>query len=195
MKFIKQILTIIFITLLLSSCFGDKKTAVGQDFDTDDFENTNFEGNKVNFKDLPQNMCSYLNSEAILNQYSNGTSVTYDDGKRFGGKNCNFKITFFDTASSFSMGSIFIVENLPESETNWKEDWEFQKKMKSSTAYVSNLGKAAIWYAKQRKLDIKMDGYTISITAPIPWTSATEFDKNAALKDVAIALAKRTNLF
>ena len=183
------------LSILLVSCFGDKTTVVGQEFDTDDFENKNFSGNRFNFQDLPEDMCEYLNSDVILKQYANegATEIKFDDKGRFMGKNCNFLIILNNTPSNYSLGFLSIIENLGEEETNWKEGWEFQKKMKKSTAYVSGLGKAAIWYGKQRKLDIKMEGYTIALTVPALYDK-DQPNKEYDYKAFAIAIAKNSKL-
>lgn len=195
MKNLKTVALSALMAILLVSCLGDKKTAIGQDFDTDDFENKNFTGNKVNFEDLPEDMCGYLDTDVILNQYADegATSIKYDDKRRFMGKNCNFSIILNNTPSNFSIGFLSIIENLGEEETNWKDTWEFQKKMKKSTAYVSDLGKAAIWYGKQRKLDIKMEGYTIALTVPALYDKEQP-NKHYDYKKFAIAIAKNSKL-
>lgn len=195
MKKLKRVLLSATVAIMLVSCFGDKKTAIGQDFDTDDFENKNFTGNKFNFKDLPEDMCAYLNTDIILSQYAGegATQVKFDNKRRFMGKYCNFGVILNNIPSNYSLGFLSIVENQGEEETNWKEALEFQKKMKKSTSYVSGLGKAAIWYEKQRKLDIKMDGYTIALTVPALYNK-DQPNKEYDYKTIAITIAKSSTL-
>lgn len=196
MKFIKKIVFVICLLQLFSSCFGDKKTAVGKDFNSDDFENKNFSGNKYNFKDFPEDMCSYLDTNAILKAYkeNNITEVKIDNKRRFMGKNCNFGIVLNNKPSDYSLGIFSIIENIAETETNWKESWAFRGSMKKSASYVPNLGKAAIWYEKQRKLEIKMDGYTIALTVPALYDKKHP-NKEYDYKTKAIHIITNSKLF
>ena len=194
MKAIKYTLCFLLINLLLVSCLGDQKTVIGQEYGDSNFVNDNFKGNKKDFSELPQDLCEFLNEDSILKAYDNATSVTFDGENSFMNKNCQFSVTYFNDASQFIKGSIFIVDDSAE-ESNWKESWEFKKKRFKSAEYVKDLGRAAIWYEKQRKLEIKMKGYTVSITAPQKMIDKNKIDNDTDVKEAAIAIAKSTNLF
>ncbi len=191
-----KIVIISLLTIVFVSCFGDKKTAIGETFDTDDFENKNFTGNTIDFKDLPENLCSYVNTNTVLEAYKTYgvTKVTFDNKRRFMGKYCNFGIIFDNTPSKYSLGFLSIIETPETPDTNWKETWEFKKKMKQSAQYVSGLGQAAIWYGKQHKLEIKMEGYTMALTVPAVFSNTNEAPLIDDYKKIAIAIAKNTNL-
>lgn len=182
-----------FMSIVFVSCLGDQKTVVGQDFGDTNFVNDNFKGNKKNFSELPDNLCEFLDESTIIKGYDNATSVTFNDKNRFMSKNCQFSITYFNDPSQFIVGSMFIVDDSAE-EAEWKESWEFRKKRFKSAEYVKNLGRAAIWNAKQRKLEIKMKGYTISITVPPKMIEKNKIDNDADVKAVAVSIAKSTNL-
>lgn len=193
MKVIKIILLTVFTTLLLASCLGDQKTVVGQEYGDTDFVNANFKGNKKDFSALPKNLCDFLDESSILKGYDNATSVNFRSKDAFLNKNCQFVVTFFNDDTQFIVGSIFINEDV--SEDNWQESWEFKKKRFKSAEYVENLGMAAVWNAKQKKLEIKMKGYVVMITVPPKMIAKNSIDKDADVKNIAIALAKSTNLF
>lgn len=193
MKHIKKSLALVLISTLLVSCFGDQKTIIGQEFGDTDFVNTNFKGNKKDFSDLPKDLCGFLDEATILKAYENATSVTFNGKNSFMNKNCQFAVTFFNDNTQFIKGSIFIVED--NEGDNWQENWEFKKKRFKSASYVKNLGMAAIWNGKQRKLEIKMKDYQVSITVPPKMTAKNKLDNDTDVKDIAIAIANSTNLF
>lgn len=182
------------IATLCVSCLGDQKTVVGQEFGDTNFVNDSFKENKIDFSKLPKDLCGLLNKDSILKAYDNATSVSFGGSNSFMNKNCQFSVTFFNDASQFIKASVFIVDDSAE-EDNWQESWEFRKKRIKSAEYVKGLGRAAIWYGKQRKLEIKMKDYQVSITVPPKMTAKNQIDNNADVKDVAIAIAKSTNLF
>ena len=47
----------------------------------------------------------------------------------------------------------------------WQEEWALQKQIRNLES-VPNLGMAALWNQKTRRLSIKFDGYSADITAP-----------------------------
>ena len=194
MKTIKFLAVTLFITTLFTSCLGDQKTIVNQEFGNTDFVNENFKVNKKNFSDLPKDLCEFLDEASIIKGYDNATSVTFNGKNSFMNKNCQFTVTFFSDTSQFIKGSIFINENTSEND-NWKESWEMKKKRFNSAEYVENLGMAAIWNGKQKKLEIKMKGYDVMITVPPKMTNKNQINNNADVKHIAIAIAKNTNLF
>lgn len=192
MKILKQSLLLFLVVQTLVSCFGDKKSAVGQDFNTDDFVNKKFKGNKLSFNSLQDDLCGYIDTSIIMKEMKAAevTEVIIDANKnRFIGKNCNFSVIFDNTPSKYSRGFLTVVENVEENETDWKEGWEFRKKSLKSAEYIPNLGKAAIWIGKQRKLEVKMDGYTITFNIPIT------YDKSFDYKSSAINIIKRSKFF
>ena len=190
MKYLKYILVLL--TIITISCIGDKKTVVGEELGDTSFVNENFKGNKKNFSELPKDLCEFLDEDSILKGYDNATSVSFNGKNSFGNKNCQFNVIFFNDESQYIIGSIFINE---DNSNNWQESWEMKKKRFKSAQYVKNLGMAAIWNGKQRKLEIKMKGYMVMITVPPKMIAKNNLDNNADVKDIAIAIANSTNLF
>ncbi|MBC2843644.1 hypothetical protein [Winogradskyella flava] len=193
MKFLKHTIYVLAFSTCLTSCFGDQKTIIGEDFGDTSFVNENYKGNKKDFSELPKDLCQFLDEASILKGYDNATSVSFNGKNSFGNKNCQFNVVFFNDQSQYIMGSIFINENT--NSANWEESWEMKKKRFKSVQYVKNLGMAAIWNGKQRKLEIKMKGYDAMITVPPKMSGKNQIDNNTDVKDIAIAIAKSTNLF
>ncbi|MGB3607761.1 hypothetical protein [Psychroserpens sp.] len=194
MKTLKNSIWALVAALMLLSCMGDQKTIVGQEYGDTDFVNEDFTANKKSFEDLPKDLCGFLNEDSILKAYENATSVTFNGKNSFMSKNCQFSVTFFNDSSQFIQGSIFIIDDSAEEET-WQETWEFKKKRYKTAEYVKNLGRAAIWIGKQRKLEIKMKGYSVAITVPPKMIAKSKLDNGADVKNIAIAIAESTNLF
>ncbi len=195
MKQFKTLIITGIILMFLSSCIGDKKTVVGQELGDTNFVNTNFSGNKINFSDLPKNLCTYLSEGEIKNQYPSASKVLFDDGKTYQTKSCRFLAYFGEGEYNYLNGTLFATEDVLAEGEDWKETWELQKKMSKTAEYVSGIGQAAIWFGKKRELRIKLDGYTFSITVPGSSTKEEEVAKNRDYKNIAISLAKSTNLF
>ncbi len=189
-----QLLAIGILILSLSSCLGDKKTVIGQEFGDTDFVNADFKGNKIEFGDLPKNMCEYLSESQISKLYPDGTKVLFDDGKTYMTKNCRFLVYIGEREYNYLGGTLFATEDIAEVEKEWVESWEMQKKLSKTSEYVSGLGNAAIWFGKKRELRIKMKGYTISITVPGSSVNEEESAKKRDYKNIAIKIAENTNL-
>lgn len=157
---------------------------------TDDFTNKDFKGNVYSFTELSDDLCQYLNTNDILKAYEKDgvNEVKIDPTKRFMGKNCDFTLLYNDP-SKYSRGMISVVQDQGEDESLWEEKWESRKKIYKSASYVFGLGKAAIWIEKQRKLEIKMDGYTIYFTTP------ATYDKSFDYKTTAVNSVKNAQFF
>ncbi|WP_298425168.1 hypothetical protein [uncultured Kordia sp.] len=195
MKTIKLIALILSISFSLTGCFGDKNIAVGTELGDTNFVNTNFIKNKIEFSALPKNLCTYINNDKVKELYPDASKILTDDGKTFMSKSCRFLVYIGDGDFNYLTGTIFASEDQLAEGEKWEETWELKKKMSKSSEYVSNLGKAAIWKAKKRELSIKMDGYSVVITAPGSVFKEEEVAKNRDYKKIAIAIAESTNLF
>jgi len=182
------------VNLLLVSFLGDQKTVIGQEYGDTDFVNDDFTANKKSFGELPKNLCEFFNEDVIIKEYDNATSVKFNPGKSFMNKNCQFSVTYFNDESQLIRGSVFVIKENDEDD-RWKESWEMRKKRFKSAEYVDNLGMAAIWNGKKRKLEIKMKGYVVTITVPPKMLSKNKLDDNSDVKNVAVAMAKSSGLF
>ncbi|MEM7105659.1 MAG: hypothetical protein AAF502_21150 [Bacteroidota bacterium] len=195
MKSLQSIALITTISFLLTACFGDKNTIIGQELGDTDFVNTNFSGNKVAFSALPKTMCSYINEAKVKELYPDANKVLYDDGQTFMNKSCRFLVYMGDNEYDYLSGTLFAVEDKLAEGEDWKETWELKKKMSKSSAYVPGLGKAAVWIGKKRELSVKMEGYMVMLTIPGAPFNKEELAKNRDYKSIAIEIAKSTNLF
>jgi len=187
---------LLFLSLLLTACFGDKTAIIGQELGDDSFVNIVYKGNKKDFSALPQNLCEFLSEGQIMQFYPDSRKVTFDKGKRYVNKNCNFSIQISDKASDYLLGTIIAQEDPSiAGGSEWIESWETQKKLSKTAESVANLGKAAIWFPKKRTLNIKLDGYALYITVPGTDFQGKVITKlNGSLKEIAIQLAQETGL-
>ncbi|GAB5564712.1 MAG: hypothetical protein Wins2KO_17750 [Winogradskyella sp.] len=195
MKHLKY--TLVFVSILLASCFGDKNTIVGEELGTELAENKSFSGNKYSFNDLPDNLGDLISMEEVKRQYkgANVTEAKVDQVRRFGGKYCDFNILFDPSmASSYSKGFLSVVEDF-QGDSNWQEQWQFKLTSLKSAESISNLGKAAIWIGKKRKLEVKMDGYTILLEVPAINGINDPDAKQHDYKSTAINIIKNSKFF
>ncbi|EDP95594.1 hypothetical protein U8527_06085 [Kordia algicida OT-1] len=195
MKTIQRIALFTFLSILLTSCFGDKGTIVGQELGDTDFVNTKFSGNKVAFSALSKNLCEYIHIDQIKKLYPDASKVLVDDGKTFQSKNCRFLVYVGEGEFNYLSGSIFALKDNFLEGQDWKEAWEFKKKMSKSSEYIGGLGKAAVWIGKKRELSIKLEGYSITITVPGAPFNKEEIAKKRDYKDIAIKIANNSGLF
>ena len=157
MKYLKYALLLS--VILLTSCFGDKKTIVGEELGTAFTENKSFSGNRYSFSDLPENLGEIISMNEVKLQYADAhvTEAKEDEVRRYSGKYCDFMILFDSSmATTFSRGFLSVVKDF-EDDSDWKEQWQSKLTSLKSAESVANLGKAAIWIGKQRKLEVKID--------------------------------------
>ena len=195
-------------TLLFVACGnGDKASIIGADFGDTSFVNKNFSGNKKNYKDL-SNPCELLNTSLIAKLYGvPSEKVMLDRPSELGGqKSCRFLVSLSDQEFDHLTGFIAIapeisVENDPGEiakatggGTDWVEAWKTKKMISKSSEYIPNMGKAAIWFEAKRNLLIKLDGYSLSITAPGSAFNKKEKEKNRDYKTIALDIVKKSGL-
>jgi len=195
MKKLKLIAISIFISLAITGCFGDKKTVVGQEFGDYSFINEKFAGNKIAFSELPKNLCSFINENKLRELYPSASKILFDDGKTFQSKSCRFLIYMGEQEYDYLGGTIFAQEDVLAEGEDWRETWELKKKASKSAEYILGLGKTAIWIERKRELIVKMDNYSITITVPGSAFKEEEVAKKRNYKNIALEIAKSTNLF
>ena len=190
--------TIVFslIVCLFSACFGDKKSAIGTDFNNTSFINKNFKGNNIEFAKITT-PCNYVSKEELAKLYN----VSLDKVTLIGGnqssKGCSIRVKITEDKFGYISGGIHFYEELDKTEHggNWIDTWQIQKGTSKSSEWVSNLGKAAFYKASKRELRIKFDNYTLSVTAPGSAFNETEKNKKRDYKKIALAMASKTPFF
>ncbi len=195
MKKLKQIALFALTSFLFTACFGDKNTVIGQEFGDTSFINKEFTKNKIEFSALPKNMCSFISKDKLNELYPGASKILFDDGKTFQTKNCRFLVYMDDGKYDYLSGAIFALEDQLAEGEDWKQTWELKKKTSKSSEFISGFGKTAIWNAKKRELFIKMEGYMITISVPGSSFKEEEVAKNRDYKNIALQIAKSTNLF
>ncbi|WP_299676958.1 hypothetical protein [uncultured Tenacibaculum sp.] len=204
----KLLKTVIFIMTLavLSSCFGDKKSIIGADLGNTSFVNKNFQGNTVEFNAVTD-VCSLINKEKLASLYnvSADAIVTVGQGKfvqngntktcmvrvKLGGSDWNFltgMISLYkEVSSSQDVGGIS--EAIGQGE-NWEEAWSLKKSMSKSAKWIPKVGKAALYTDSKRKLEVKLEGYTLEIVAPGAPFNKEEQAKNRDFEKISLQMVK-----
>ncbi len=197
------------IVVLFSACSnGDKKSIIGADFGDTSFVNKNYAGNKKDFKDIGS-PCDLLRTDQIAKIYGVPVEkVKLDRPNEVGNsKSCRFLVFMSEEEFDYLTGFIAVESEVAPSDdpggiaqatgggTDWVEAWELRKTLSKSSEYLPNMGKAAIWFNAKRNLLIKLDGYSLSITAPGAAFNTKEQEKKRDYKAVAVEIAKSSGLF
>lgn len=207
MKNIKFLSVITLIIILFSACFGDKKSAIGQNFGNINFVNKNFTNNKINYT-KGMSACTQLSITALAKLYNVAeTSVIIEDptkSDRY--KNpisgCMLFIKSGNSDYEWLRGSIEVKREIKEGEqmydiakasgyaTDWVEAWSLKKTISKSSEWVPKIGKAALWNSKKNILEIKFTGYTLVVKPLKNILNKGEKSKNRDYKNIAISIAK-----
>jgi len=198
------------IVFLFTACFGDRQSIIGQDLSDTSFVNKNFKGNKIDYK-KGMSACEQLSAATIAELYSttNDKVILTDPSKsdRYAptpDPACHFHILLSEVKGDHLTGSISIFREVAKKEQmgdiaeaagigkNWEEAWALKKAMYKSAEWLPNMGKAALWRAKKRTLNIKLEGYTLSIVAPGATFNKKEQAKKRDYKKIAISIAKQS---
>ena len=193
---------------LLSSCIGDRKSIIGADFGDTSFVNTSFEANEIDYAE-GMSACDQLSAATLADLYgvSEDMVIISDPMKmanatQVGGPSCMVHVKLSERKGDYLTGTISIVKEVGKDEymgeiaeatgggENWEEAWAMKKAMRESTEWMENMGKAALWTGKKRMLEIKLDGYTLSIMAPGAPFNQEETARNRDYKKIAVAMAK-----
>ena len=200
--------TIIFAMILttLSSCFGDKKSIIGSDLGNTSFVNKSFKGNAINFNAVTD-VCSLINKEKLASLYGVSASsiVTVGQGKfvqTATTKTCMVRVQLGGSEWNFLTGMVSLFKEVSAADDaggiseavgqgeNWEEAWSLKKGMSKSGKWIPNVGKAALFTSAKRKLEVKLDGYTLEIVAPGAPFNKEEQAKNRDFEKITLTMAK-----
>ncbi len=193
---------------LLSSCIGDRKSIIGADFGDTSFVNTSFKANEIDYTE-GMSACDQLSAATLADLYgvSEDMVIISDPTKmanatQVGGPSCMVHVKLSERKGDHLTGTISIAKEVGKDEymgeiaeatgggENWEEAWAMKKAMRESTEWLEDMGKAALWTGKKRMLEIKLDGYTLSIMAPGAPFNQEETARNRDYKKIAVAMAK-----
>lgn len=192
----KKIIGFSFFIALLTGCFGDKKTAIGTNFNDISFVNKNFKGNTLEFSAITT-PCKYISKESLATLYKVSKDQVYLMGGNSSSKTCTIRVKISDAKYDYITGSIHFYEELDKTEdgSTWVEMWQIQKGTSKSSEWIPNLGKASFYKGSKRELRVKFDNYVLSVMAPGSAFNEVEKSKNRDYKKIALAMAKQTPLF
>jgi hypothetical protein len=190
--------TIVFslIVCLFSACFGDKKSAIGTDFNNTNFINKSFKGNKLEFSAITK-PCNYVSKVTLAKLYNTTEAQVHLIGGNSLSKTCTIRVKISDSEYDYITGSVHFYEELDKTAdgSTWIETWQIQKNVSKSSRWIPNLGKAAFYKGSKRELRIKFDNYVLSVMAPGPAFNEVEKSKNRDYKKIALTMANETPLF
>ena len=206
MKLLK-ITLLLFCAILFSNCLGDRQSIIGQDFDDTSFVNKSFKGNRVDYKE-GMSACDLLKTSTLGQLYKRSAEdvIITDPTKsnRFvnPAPSCTIHVKLSEQRGDHLTGYISVYREVAPDEfmgdvaeatgngNEWEESWAMKKAMYKTTEWLPNMGKAALWSAKKRRLEIKFDGYTLDVVAPGAAFHTEEQTRNRDYKSIAIAMAK-----
>lgn len=205
-----QFTLLLTISLLITSCFGDKKRVnISEMSDTSSFVNKNFKGNLINYS-KGMSACNKISAEEIAKLYgvSANKVKTVDPTKmkeRFK-KNlppsCAFFLESGEKDYLWLRGGIGIQREVGKDEfmgevaeaagngKDWKQAWALKKSISKSAEWLPNMGQAALWNPAKNQLDIKFDGYTLTVNPLKNILNKEDVAKKRDYKKIAIAMAK-----
>lgn len=205
---LQQLLFIGLFTVVLTSCFGDKKvTDITQMNDTG-FVNENFKGNLINYSE-DMSACESISALAIASIYGVSEDlVTINDITKTDRRqpnsppSCMFYIKTGDNDFEWLRGSMSVQHEIKKNEMaydvakaagngeEWEDAWALNKSISKSSEWINAMGMAAMWNEKKVELKIKLKGYTLNIYPIKNKLNKAEVAKNRDYKKVAIAMAK-----
>jgi len=207
----KGFIKLLLLTVLAATvfaCIGDRKSIAVEDLGDTSFVNEDFKGNAIDYQE-GMSACDRLDAAVIAELYGVSTEqvVITDPTKsdRFDKTlppSCKFHVLLSDQMGDHLVGTIGVVKEVGKDEMmgeiaeaagngeNWQEAWALKKSMRESTEWIEDMGKAALWTGKKRRLEIKFDGYTLTILAPGAPFNPKEQEKNRDYKSIAIAIAE-----
>lgn len=208
MKKMKVIVCLTAMFFMLNACVGDRKPVDLQEMNDTSFVNKKFKGNLIDYS-AGMSACDKLTAAEIAQLYGvSADAVIIDDPitnphrQATGTPLCSFYIKSGEEDFKWLRGSISVEREIGENEvmgdvakatgagTDWEEAWALNKSIYKSAEWVPNTGKAAIWNSKQRKLEIKLDGYTLLVHPLGNKLNEEEEAANRDYKKMALGMAK-----
>ncbi|MEO9571053.1 MAG: hypothetical protein ABJH82_09795 [Polaribacter sp.] len=189
---IKKTILFSLMIVLFINCWGDKKTAIGTNFNDTSFVSKNFK-TKIYFSDLAS-PCSYISKEILAKLYNVSVDKILTIEGNAQNKTCTLRVKLSDEEYNYLVGSIRFYEEKDKLEdgTSWVESWQLQKGISKSAEWIPNLGNAALWIDKKRELRVKFKNYTMAINVPGAAFNKKEKALNRDYKKIALALADKT---
>ena len=207
MKRPQLMILIVIITGFTTSCIGDRKTIIGEDLNDTSFVNKDFKGNAINYEEQ-MSACEQLSPSVMADLYK----VSLDDiiitdptkSNRYVNPkpSCLIHVKMSDQKFDHLTGGITVYREIKADEymgdiaeatgagENWEEAWALKKSMRKSTEWLKGIGQAALWTGKQRKLEVKFEGYTLEVIAPGAAFNTDEQARKRDYKSIALNMAK-----
>ncbi|MGC1472125.1 MAG: hypothetical protein WA775_06005 [Psychroserpens sp.] len=206
MQTIKIITTLIIISIMTTSCLGDRKAVnVSEINDTSSFVNEDFKGNLINFS-KDGSACQNISTADMASMYNVSEDkvemldVSKSD-RRVPNSNptCQFYLKLGATDFEWPIGSMSLIPDIEKDSysaelsmygENWEEVWALDKSISKSIEWIDDMGRAAYWNESKKDLYVRFKGYTLFISPPRSAVNKVETAKNRDYKSIAINMAK-----
>ncbi len=203
----QRIIILAIIGLFMTSCLGDRKSIIGEDLGDTSFVNKDFKGNLIDYKE-GMSACEQLRPSVLADLYKvdDDDIIITDPTKsnRFVNPkpSCLIHVKMSDQKFDHLTGNILVYREVKADEymgdvaeatgagEDWEEAWALKKSLRKSTEWVEGIGQAALWTGKQRKLEVKFEGYTLEVIAPGAAFNTEEQARQRDYKSIAISMAK-----
>lgn len=204
---LQHLLSIGLFLALCTSCLGDRQSLIGQDLGDTSFVNKSFKGNRINYRE-GMRACDKLSPQVLADFYDRSesdiiiTDPTKSDRYVKPSPGCIIHVKMSDEKFDHLTGTINVFKEIKSDEfmgdvaeatgtgENWEDAWALKKSLRKNTEWIADMGQAALWTEKLRKLEIKFEGYTLEVIAPGAAFNQIEKAKNRDYKAIAIAIAK-----
>ena len=208
MNMIQKLATLTIISVLLTSCMGDKKAINISEMDDTSFVNEDFQGNLINYQ-KGMSACSNISAGDIASMYNvSEDKIHIEDPTKSDRYRkdiepvCSFYIEDGENDFMWLRGSITLNREIGKDEMmgeiaeatgggeDWEEAWALKKSMSKSSEWIDDMGMAALWNERLAELKIKFDGYTLNVYPIKNKLNKAEVAKNRDYKKAAIEMAK-----
>lgn len=207
MKFIQKIIPVA-LSICLMSCLGDKKVVNVSEIGDSSFVNKNFKGNLVNYAE-GMSACDKISAIDIAKLYNASADLIHiedptksDRYKKDLPPTCMIYLKTGASDFEWLRGSIGLKREIGKDEfmgdvaqaagmgKDWEEAWSLKKSISKSSEWLPNMGMAALWNASKKQLEIKFDGYTLTVIPLKNRLNAAEKTAKRDYKKIAIAMVK-----
>lgn len=208
MKTIKTTVVACVLSIVLTSCLGDKKAVNISEMDDTGFVNEDFKGNLISYE-KGMSACENMSAADIASMYNvSEDMIIYDDISKSDRRvpnskpACSFFIKDGENDFEWLRGSMAIDRQIGKDEPgyenanltgggeDWAEAWALTKSMSKSSEWIKDMGLAAVWNERHSELKIKFEGYTLSIYPIRNKLNKAEVARDRDYKKVAIEMAR-----
>ena len=160
----KNILSILILTLIVTSCNGKKENNTKRNFKDNKTSTSKTETSAIDIASIQEKLCKDFPKELVLKYNPDGTKIEVEsiDNGSGGILHCKIKLFYGEKEFEFWEGQVAAWLN------NMEDPFRQYNPERNAALYqkVENLGKKAVYIANMHQLQILKDGIMYSITPP-----------------------------